>query len=657
MLCFFFLPLEIFDISTFKSLRFQKKKRSLNPKNPKQEQKKVVSPPPRKKFFFFSSLQRKREREREDGLEREAGSLVLLGRPRPSHHRLMGGGDGGGGGWNTTKAKKKKKKKTVLRRCLGGSVLVLVACLVIMIVEDVMSSSFFSSTRKSSSSSSSSSGVFGGRAEKAAARGVEYGRSSNRGARVASSSPHSSVRGDGDEEDEPDPSSSSSSLGYVRGMVHDMDQYVYKHLFHSKYSETHGIEEEDDDNEEFTATNKEKTLDETTDEVHQEVKLLKEKIGPSMTSVKKPNVKPTGSLGRRERSSSSGGGGSSKDLACRLRECDTINAPFELGKAYTQNFIMSKQSTKTGNNVKVPKFLGIEGQKSRMARGKSDASIMHKQVKWSHLGGFPSNAAKCLPERDIVRQNFGKIKSCAVVGNGGGLLLKEYGEEIDAHDAVIRFNGGITKGFEKYVGKRTTYRLANFDHFAFHEENVGGNMKSSSDSNSNDDDDEGEESEDNNNINNKNDNNNNIEIAVLQHVTRPDALTKYGQLCEKGYYSKHGVPTVALHPEFHYFVLNTVARGGPSNGFYGTIFANEICQHITLYGFQKNWKGTKVKYHYYDEIEPTDTQGARDSSEKSRFEQYVKEVNAYSRKCSKSETCIDRRVDKENSERDKIVYG
>ena len=50
-----------------------------------------------------------------------------------------------------------------------------------------------------------------------------------------------------------------------------------------------------------------------------------------------------------------------------------------------------------------------------------------------------------------------------------GLLLKEYGEDIDAHDAVIRFNGGITKGFEKYVGKRTTYRLANFDHFAFHE--------------------------------------------------------------------------------------------------------------------------------------------------------------------------------------------
>ncbi|CAL6281810.1 unnamed protein product [Bathycoccus prasinos] len=531
----------------------------------------------------------------------------------------------------TTTNNKKKQNTLLFRRCLGLAVLLL-----------------FLSLDESSLS------VFRG-------GGLQHRKSSNHGMFVATpdSSSSSSFTGEGGEDDDDDvgdddsSSSSSSSLGYVRGMVHNMDQYVYKHLFHSKYSETHGVGEGDDDdndNEEFPsshrASQEEKTLDETTDEVHQEVKLLKEKIGPTTTSVKKPNVKPTGSLSRRERSSSSGGSGSSKDLACRLRECDAISAPFELGKAYAQNFIMSKQSTKSGNNVKVPKFLGIEGQKSRLARGKSDASIMHKQVKWSHLGGFPSNAAKCLPEKDVVRQNFGKIKSCAVVGNGGGLLLKEYGEDIDAHDAVIRFNGGITKGFEKYVGKRTTYRLANFDHFAFHEENVGGSKGSSS---SSDDGDEGEGSEENND--------NNIEIAVLQHVTRPDALTKYGQLCEKGYYSKHGVPTVALHPDFHYFVLNTVARGGPSNGFYGTILANEMCQRITLYGFQKNWKGTKVKYHYYDKIEPTDTQGARDSSEKSRFEQYVKEVNAYSRKCAKSESCNDRRVDKENTERDKIVYG
>ena len=119
--------------------------------------------------------------------------------------------------------------------------------------------------------------------------------------------------------------------------------------------------------------------------------------------------------------------------------------------------------------------------------------------------------------------------------------------------------GGLPKDLRSTLG-RTTYRLANFDHFAFHEENVGGNMKSSSDSNSNDDDDEGEESEDNNNINNKNDNNNNIEIAVLQHVTGLDAPTKYGQLCEKRVLLQASALQPSLHPEFHYFVLNTVAQ-------------------------------------------------------------------------------------------------
>ena len=131
----------------------------------------------------------------------------------------MGGGDGGGGGWNTTKA---KKKKTVLRRCLGGSVLVLVACLVIMIVEDVMSSSFLFRPRGSRRRRRRPRAFSAVARRKPRRVGVEYGRSSNRGARVASSSPHSSVRGDGDEEG-PEmnpatlllPSSSSSSLGYV----------------------------------------------------------------------------------------------------------------------------------------------------------------------------------------------------------------------------------------------------------------------------------------------------------------------------------------------------------------------------------------------------------------------------------------------------------
>jgi hypothetical protein len=35
-----------------------------------------------------------------------------------------------------------------------------------------------------------------------------------------------------------------------------------------------------------------------------------------------------------------------------------------------------------------------------------------------------------------------------------------------------------------------------------------------------------------------------------------------------------------LDPEFHYFAFNTFGLGAPSNGFYGTLLANERCQQV-----------------------------------------------------------------------------
>ncbi|UPR01798.1 hypothetical protein HOP50_08g51200 [Chloropicon primus] len=42
--------------------------------------------------------------------------------------------------------------------------------------------------------------------------------------------------------------------------------------------------------------------------------------------------------------------------------------------------------------------------------------------------------------------------SCAVVGNSNSVKDKEWGEEIDAHSVVIRFNEAPTVGYKKYVG-------------------------------------------------------------------------------------------------------------------------------------------------------------------------------------------------------------
>ncbi|XP_057530850.1 sialyltransferase-like protein 1 [Amaranthus tricolor] len=53
-----------------------------------------------------------------------------------------------------------------------------------------------------------------------------------------------------------------------------------------------------------------------------------------------------------------------------------------------------------------------------------------------------------------------QFERCAVVGNSGDLLLTEFGEEIDSHDAVIRDNEApVNEKYAKYVGMKRTFRL------------------------------------------------------------------------------------------------------------------------------------------------------------------------------------------------------
>lgn len=79
-----------------------------------------------------------------------------------------------------------------------------------------------------------------------------------------------------------------------------------------------------------------------------------------------------------------------------------------------------------------------------------------KEAPFSNLGWekyFPQ-----IPLNKLYPQGF---STCAVVSSAGAILNSSLGAEIDAHDAVIRFNSAPTHNYEKDVGNKTTLRIIN----------------------------------------------------------------------------------------------------------------------------------------------------------------------------------------------------
>ncbi|XP_063314274.1 beta-galactoside alpha-2,6-sialyltransferase 2 [Pelobates fuscus] len=79
-----------------------------------------------------------------------------------------------------------------------------------------------------------------------------------------------------------------------------------------------------------------------------------------------------------------------------------------------------------------------------------------KEAPFSNLGWekyFPQT-----PLNLLYRQGF---SSCAVVSSAGAILNSSLGAEIDAHDAVLRFNTAPTRNYERDVGNKTTMRIIN----------------------------------------------------------------------------------------------------------------------------------------------------------------------------------------------------
>eukprot|EP00873_Tetraselmis_striata_P022636 jgi/Tetstr1/442900/TSEL_030963.t1 len=118
--------------------------------------------------------------------------------------------------------------------------------------------------------------------------------------------------------------------------------------------------------------------------------------------------------------------------------------------------------------VEPPQPVGLEGLSLTLSHGGStEQDLFITQANHRRLlpkGQDVHNKSVSLlpPAFSSVVDSFA-WGSCAVVGNGGGLTLANFGSAVDSHDIVMRTNQAPTYSayYRKLVGQRTSFRLLN----------------------------------------------------------------------------------------------------------------------------------------------------------------------------------------------------
>lgn len=187
---------------------------------------------------------------------------------------------------------------------------------------------------------------------------------------------------------------------------------------------------------------------------------------------------------------------------------------------------------------------------------------------------------------------------CALVGNSGSLLSADFGKEINKHDVVIRFNQAPTKGFEKFVGNKTTFRVLNALWTNIYAKNVKLNEDGSLDSRES------------------------IRLGEIKSIPlEMDAtliisrtsLENFNLLYSALQEKRADVQLLLLAPRVvtaAKWLLNEYRRllcthgygpyvGGhtPSSGFVAIFVLIQLCKGMDLYGFGDS--GLSSRYHYY----------------------------------------------------------
>ncbi|NP_001279552.1 beta-galactoside alpha-2,6-sialyltransferase 2 [Callorhinchus milii] len=182
------------------------------------------------------------------------------------------------------------------------------------------------------------------------------------------------------------------------------------------------------------------------------------------------------------------------------------------------------------------------------------------------------------------------FRKCAVVASAGAILNSSLGDEIDSHDAVMRFNAAPTKLYEQDVGSKTTIRILNSQILANSKHNFINNALYK-----------------------------NIILVVWDPAPYSINLIKWYKKPDYNLFTPYlryrrrnpAQPFYILHPRFLWQLWDIIQENTqekiqpnpPSSGFIGIVIMMALCDSINIYEYIPSIRQTDLcHYHerYYD---------------------------------------------------------
>lgn len=211
---------------------------------------------------------------------------------------------------------------------------------------------------------------------------------------------------------------------------------------------------------------------------------------------------------------------------------------------------------------------------------------------------FPFNTSEWegyLPTENITTK-AGPWGRCAVVSSAGSLKSSKLGQEIDDHDAVLRFNRAPTTNFQQDVGTKTTIRLMNSQLVTTDESFLKDSLY-----------------------------NEGILIVWDPSVYHSD-IPKWYQNPDYKFFDNYKSYR-KLHPDQPFYILKpqmpwqlwdiiqeisseVIQPNPPSSGMLGIIIMMTLCDQVDIYEFLPSKRKTDVCYYYQKFYDSACTMGA-----------------------------------------------